>query len=80
MTLYDALVYPQLEQLSLLFSSLLFRLHTPTCLLIQGALSAEMTQVAKEWKMDVVVVAHTETVFLRQWEAEFTDRRLDPIQ
>jgi hypothetical protein len=75
LTLYDALVDPQLGQLSLHP-----QLHPPTRLLIQGSLSAKMTQVAQEWGMEIREGEPTgDSSFLRQWEAELTGRILDPV-
>ncbi len=73
-TLYDALVYPQLGQIPLLT-----HLRPPTCLSVQGSLSAEIAQAAREWNIDVTLGEHTECAFLRQWEAELTGRVLDPV-
>ncbi len=74
LTLYDALVDPQLGQLSLRP-----QLHPPAHLVIQGSLSAEMKQVAQEWGMEIIEGEHVESHFLRQWEAELTGRLLDPF-
>jgi hypothetical protein len=75
LTLYDALVDPQLGQLSLRP-----QLHPPARLVIQGSLSAEMTQVAQEWGMEIREEEPAgDPPFLRQWEAELTGRMLDPV-
>ena len=74
LTLYDALVDPQLGQLSLHP-----QIHPPARLVIRGSLPAEMTQVAQEWGMEIVEGEPAGSPFLRQWEAELTGRMLDPI-
>ena len=74
LTLYDALVDPQLGQLSLRP-----QLRPPARLVIQGSLSPEMTQVAQEWGMEIVEGEPAGSPFLRQWEAELTGRMLDPV-
>jgi len=74
LTLYDALVDPQLGQLSLRP-----QLRPPARLVIQGSLSPEMTQVAQEWEMEIREGEPAGFPFLRQWEAELTGRMLDPV-
>jgi hypothetical protein len=75
LTLYDALVDPQLGQLSLHP-----QLHPPARLVIQGSLPAEMTQVAQEWGMEIREGEQAgDPPFLQQWEAELTGRMLDPV-
>jgi hypothetical protein len=73
LTLYDALVYPELGQ-----RSLRPQLHSPAWLLIQGSLPGEMMQVAQTWRREIIEGEQTSCPFLRQWEAELTGRTLDP--
>jgi len=74
LALYDALVYPQMVQ-----APLIMHLRPPTSLQVQGSLTPEIAQVAQEWSIDVTTLKRTKSPFLRQLEAELTDRALDLV-
>jgi hypothetical protein len=81
LTLYDALVYPNMDR-----TPYLWQLRPPDHLHVQGSLPSEIVHIAKGWKMtngwemEIEERAHEEYPFLRQWECEIADRLLDPVQ
>lgn len=80
LTLYDALVYPNMGR-----TPFLWQLHPPARLRVQGSYASEVAQSVKGWKMvngwemEVEEIAQEEDPFLRQWEREVADRVLDSI-
>jgi hypothetical protein len=80
LTLYDALVYPNMGK-----TPFLWRLHPPDHLCVQGSLPSGIVQIANGlemtngWKMEVKEISQEECSFLQQWEHEIVDRVLDPV-